>query len=72
MFCEESYKASPHVLALLVIVILNQLNIKKNKINKGNFKKVIRKKNHSRRHCSNPQCFVRKVTELFPHDLALL
>jgi hypothetical protein len=71
MFCEKSYKASPHDLALLVIVILNQLNIKK-KINKGNFKKVIRKKNHSRRHSSNPQCFVRKVKELFPHDLALL
>jgi hypothetical protein len=29
-------------------------------------------KNHVRKSCSNPQCFVRKVTVFSPHDLALL
>jgi len=38
-------------LALFVIIILNQLNIKK-KINKDNFKKN-HKKNHVEKHCSN-------------------
>jgi hypothetical protein len=35
-------------------------------------KKIITKKNHMGKHFSNPQCFVRKATILFPHDLALL
>ena len=30
------------------------------------------KKKHVKKHCSNPQCFVRKVTVFSPHDLALL
>jgi hypothetical protein len=42
MFCEESYSVSPHDLVLLVIVILNQLNIKK-KSTKIILKKIIRK-----------------------------
>jgi hypothetical protein len=29
VFCKESYNTSPHDLALLVIVTLNQINIKK-------------------------------------------
>jgi len=44
MFYEESYSASPHDLALLVIVTLNQINSKKNKIDKDNFEKIIREK----------------------------
>jgi len=41
------------------VIILNQLNIKNNKIDKDNFfkKKIITKQNHVREHCSNPQCF---------------
>jgi hypothetical protein len=39
-------------------------------ITKKNTKKE--KKNHVRKYCSNPQCFVRKGTVLSPHDLALL
>ena len=35
-------------------------------------KKIITKKNLMGKHFSNPQCFVRKTTILFPHDLALL
>jgi hypothetical protein len=41
------------------VVILNQLNIKNNKIDKDNFKK-----NHVREHCSNPQCFKEKTMKL--------
>ena len=44
MFCDESYNASPHDLALFVIVILKQLNIKKIKLTKIILKKIIRKK----------------------------
>ena len=39
------------------VVILNQLNIKNNKIDKDNLKKNHNKKNHVGEHCSNPQCF---------------
>jgi hypothetical protein len=35
-------------------------------------KKTLKKKNHIGKHCSNPQCFVRKTTVFSPHDLALL
>jgi hypothetical protein len=41
------------------VVILNQLNIKNNKIDKDNFKK-----NHVGKHYSNPQCFKEKNTKL--------
>jgi hypothetical protein len=68
VFCDESYNASPHDLALFVIVILKQLNIKKIKLIKVILKKIIRKKNHVESHCSNPQCFVRKATVLSQHD----
>jgi hypothetical protein len=40
------------------VVILNQLNIKNNKIDKDNFEK-----NHVGEHCSNPQCFIKKTYE---------
>jgi len=40
------------------VVILNQLDIKNNKIDKDNFKK-----NHVGEHCSNPQCFKEKNYE---------
>ena len=47
VFCDESYSTSPYDLTLFVMIyniILNQLNIKKNKIDKYNLKKIIRKK----------------------------
>jgi hypothetical protein len=44
VFWDESYNASPHDLALFVIVILKQLNIKKIKLTKIILKKIIRKK----------------------------
>jgi hypothetical protein len=31
-----------------------------------------KKKNHVGKHCSNPQCFVRKATPLSTHVLAIL
>jgi hypothetical protein len=42
------------------VVILNQLNIKNNKIDKDNFEKNHNKKNNAGEHCSNPQCFKEK------------
>jgi hypothetical protein len=42
------------------VVILNQLNIKNNKIDKDNFEKNHNKKNHVGEHCTNPQCFKEK------------
>jgi len=45
------------------VVILNQLNIKNNKIDKDNFEKIITKKNHVWEHYSNPQCFKEKNYE---------
>ena len=36
-----------------------------NKINKDNFTKN-HKKNHLKKYCSNPQCYVRKTTTLSP------
>ena len=38
------------------VVILNELNIKNNKIDKDNFEKNHNKKNHVGGHCSNSQC----------------
>jgi hypothetical protein len=38
-----------------IIIILNQLNIKNNKIDKDNFEK-----NHMWKHCSNPHYFKEK------------
>ena len=54
VFCEESYNASPHDLALLVIVVFNQ-----KKIDKDNIENII-KKNYIGKHCSNPLCFKEK------------
>jgi len=45
------------------VVVLNQLNIKNNKIDKDNFEKHHNKKNHVGKHCSNPQCFKEKNYE---------
>jgi hypothetical protein len=45
------------------VVILNQLNIKNNKIDKDNFKKNHNKKNYVEEYCSNPQCFKEKNYE---------
>ena len=42
------------------VVILNQLNIKNNKIDKDNFEKNHNKKNHVGEHYTNPQCFKEK------------
>jgi hypothetical protein len=42
VFCDESYSASPHDLAYNCNS--QPLNIKKNKINKDNFEKIIKKK----------------------------
>jgi hypothetical protein len=44
------------------VVILNQLNIKNNKIDKENFEKN-HNKNHVEEHCSNPHCFKEKNYE---------
>jgi hypothetical protein len=46
------------------VIILNQLNIKNNKIDKDNLKKNHNKKNHVGKHYSNPQCFFLKTTKL--------
>jgi len=45
------------------VVILNQLNIKNNKIDKNNLKKIITKKNHMGEHCNSQQCFKEKNYE---------
>jgi hypothetical protein len=45
------------------VIILNQLNIKNNKIDKDNFEKNYNKKNHVGEHCSNSQCFKEKNYE---------
>jgi hypothetical protein len=42
--------------------IINQLNMKKTKIDKDNSGK--KKKNHIGKHCSNQQCFKEKTTKL--------
>jgi len=44
------------------VEILNQFNIKNNKIDKDNFEKN-KKKNHAGKYCSNLQC-LRKITKL--------
>jgi hypothetical protein len=45
------------------VVILNQLNIKNNKIDKDNFEKNYNKKNYVEEHHSNPHCFKEKNYE---------
>jgi hypothetical protein len=45
------------------VVILNQFNIKNNKIDKDNFEKNHNKKNHVGKHYTNPQCFKKKSYE---------
>jgi hypothetical protein len=47
-----------------IFVILNQPNIKNNKIDKDNFKKNHNKKNHVGEHYSNLQCLKKKTTKL--------
>jgi len=42
------------------VVILNQLNIKNNKIDKDNLEKNHNEKNHMWEHCSNPHYFKEK------------
>jgi hypothetical protein len=42
------------------VVIVNQLNIKNNKINKDNFEKNHNKKNHVGKYFSNQRCFKEK------------
>jgi len=47
MFCDENYSVSPHDLALFVMTYncnSQPTQYAKNKINKDNFKKIIRKK----------------------------
>ena len=71
VFCDESYSASPHDLALFVMTCncnSQTTQYLKNKIEKDNLKKNITKKNHAERHCSNSQFFMRKATMLSPHD----
>jgi hypothetical protein len=46
-----------------IVVILNQFNIKNNKIDKDNFEKNHNKKKSCREHYSNPQCFKEKNYE---------
>ena len=59
-FKEKNYEAK---LTKFTVVILSQLNIKNNKIDKENFEKN-HKKIHVGKHCSNPQCFKKKTTKL--------
>ena len=47
------------------VVILNQFNIKNNKINKDNFKKNHNKKNHVGEHYSNLQCLKKNYEAKF-------
>jgi hypothetical protein len=42
------------------------------KLTKIILQKIMIKKNNVGKHCSNPQCFLRKATVLSQHDLALL
>ena len=46
----------------ITVVILNQLNIKNNKIDKDNFEKNHNKTNHVGKNCSNQRCFKEKKT----------
>jgi hypothetical protein len=65
VFCKESYSVSLHDLALLVIVILKQLNIKK-KINKDNFKTNHKKKNSCRKTLYQSTVFCEENYSAFP------
>jgi len=71
VFCDESYSASSHDLALFVMTCncnSQTTQYQKNKIEKDNLKKNYNKKNYAEKHCSNPQCFMSKATILSPHD----
>jgi hypothetical protein len=46
-------------------------NVFPKKLTKKILEKIITKKNHVGKHCSNPHCFVTKATVLSPYDLAL-
>jgi len=47
-----------------IVIILKQLNIKNNKIDKDNFEKNHNKKNHVEEHYSNTRCFKKKTTKI--------
>jgi len=71
VFCDESYSASPHDLALFVMTCncnSQTTQYQKNKIEKDNLKKIITKKNYAEKHYNNPQCFMSKATILSSHD----
>jgi phosphoribulokinase len=54
------------------IVIFKQLDIKKNQINKDNFRKYKKKrkeKKYAGKHCSNLECFMRKSTVVIFNQL---
>jgi hypothetical protein len=56
------------------ILILNQLIIKKNKIDKNNFfkNKNKNKNKHVGKHCNNPYYFVRKAIMLSSHEFSYI
>ena len=66
VFCDESYNASPHDLALFVIVILKKLNIKKNKIDKDNFEKNYKKKKPCGKPLQQSTMFCKESYSAFP------
>jgi hypothetical protein len=66
VFWDESYNASPHDLALFVIVILKQLNIKKIKLTKIILKKIIRKKKPCGKPLSQSTMFCKESYSAFP------
>jgi hypothetical protein len=71
VFCEESDNAIPTWFSLIIIVILNQLNIKKIKSTKIILKKIIIKK-QKKKQCGGTlqqsQCFKEKqITKLNSH-----
>jgi hypothetical protein len=47
------------------VEILNQFNIKNNKIDKDYFEKNHNKTNHAGEHCSNPQCLKKNYEAKF-------
>jgi len=61
-------------LYLLVIVILNQFNIKKIKLTKIILEQNIKNKKKlcGKKHCNNPQQFARKATVLPSHIITVI
>ena len=66
VFCDESYNASPLDLVLFVIIILNQLNIQKNKIDKDNFEKNHKKKKPCGETLQQSTMFCKESYNVFP------